>query len=77
MAIGNKELVQECFPQTLAHGNSKNEMTEKEKKIRRDAWAWKEVKRAGNNEVPKAQTIAQADLPPGSLRPETVDEFPN
>ena len=29
------------------------------------------------NEVPKASTIAQADLPPGSLRPKTVDEFPN
>ena len=27
------------------------------------------------NEVPKAQTIAQAYLPLGSLRPETVDEF--
>ena len=29
------------------------------------------------NEVPKASTIAQAYLLPGSLRPETVDEFPN
>ena len=29
------------------------------------------------NEVPKALIIAQAYLPPGSLRPETVDEFSN
>ena len=28
-------------------------------------------------EVPKAETIAQAYLHPGSLRPETVDELPN
>ena len=29
------------------------------------------------NEVPTASTIAQAYLPQGSLRPKTVDEFPN
>ena len=40
-------------------------------------WAWKEVKLERKNEVPKALTIVHAYLPPGSLRPETVVEFPN
>ena len=40
------------FSQTLAHGNSKNEIRQiREKKIRRDAWAWKEVKRARKYEA--------------------------
>ena len=42
------------FFKTLAHGNSKNEIRQKEKKIRRDAWAWKEIKRTRKNEVTKA-----------------------
>ena len=65
------------FPNTCAWEQQERNKTEKEKKIRRDACAWKEVKRARKNAVPKAKTIAQAYLPPGSLRPQTVDEFPN
>ena len=26
MAVGNEELMHQCFPQTLTHGNSKNEI---------------------------------------------------
>ena len=63
------------FSRTLADGSSKNEIRQKMKI--RDAWAWKEVKRARKNEVPKAEIIAQAYLPHGSKRPEYVDEFPN
>ena len=54
MAIGNKELMQEYFPQTLAHGNSKNEIRRKKqiKKGRREAEVLKEEAR--KRDVPTA-----------------------
>ena len=40
MAVGNGELMQECFP---PHAWERN-MTKKQKKVRRKTWVWKEVK---------------------------------
>ena len=57
------------FSQTLAHGNIKNEMTEREEKNR--CVSMERSKEGTKNYVPKAYR------PPETLRPETVDEFPN
>ena len=47
----------EVFSQTLAHGNRKNEIRQRQtKNSRREAWVWKEVKRALKKEVPMAYT---------------------
>ena len=45
MAIGNGELMHECFPKNSRIGTAKNEIRQRNKKqVKRDAW--KEVKRA-------------------------------
>ena len=51
--LGTHERV---FSQTLAHGNSKAEIRQwdRRKSIRRDTWVWKKVKRARKKEVPTA-----------------------
>ena len=36
MAIGNEELMHEVFSQTLAHGNSKNEIRQRKRKREED-----------------------------------------
>ena len=62
------------FPNTCAREQQERNKTEKDKKR---CVSMERSKAGTKNEVPKAKTIAQAYLPPGSLRPETVDEFPN
>ena len=55
MAIGNGELVQECFFQTLSHGDSKNEIRQRQTKtVRRDALSVEKSKTGIKKEVPTA-----------------------
>ena len=42
-----------------------------------DAGSMERSNAGTKNEVAMAKTMVQAYLPPGSLRPETVDEFPD
>ena len=76
MATGNGELMHECFPKHLRMGSSKNEIRQR-KEVKKRCVSMERSKAGTKNEVLKPQIIAQAYLPPGWLRPETVDEFPN
>ena len=75
MAMRNGEHMQECFHNTRSWEQQEWNKTEKEEDKKRCVIM--ESKTGTKNEVPKAETIAQSYLPSGSLRPETVDEFPN
>ena len=42
MALGNEELMHECFPKE----QERNKIKKQTKTVRREAWVWKEVQRA-------------------------------
>ena len=49
MAIGNGELMHECFPKHLSMGTARMIKIKKQtKEVRREAWVWKKAKRARN-----------------------------
>ena len=59
------------FLQTLSHGNRKNEIRQRKRNIRRDAWAWKEVKRARKmkSKRPRALDYSSSLSSPGVSTP--------
>ena len=57
-ATGHGELMHECFPNTHAWEQQERNKTKRQLKIvRREAWVWKEAKRAQTIEVPTAYHI--------------------
>ena len=69
----------ECFPKHLRMGTArmKYDREREEDKKRCVSMERSIYKACTKNEVPKAKTTAQAYLPPGSLFPKTVYEYPN
>ena len=53
MAIGNGELMHECFPKHLRMGTAKNEIRQREEDKKR-CLSMEKSKRGTKNEVPKA-----------------------
>ena len=76
MTIGNEELMQECFPKHLRTGTARMKQDREREEDKRCVSM--ERSKAGTKKMKSQRpNIAQAYRPPGSLRPETVDEFLN
>ena len=71
VAIGKVELLHQCFPKTLSHGNIMKEINKTEKKS--DQYG----KKQGEQENRSHNGRWGPTVSPGSLLSEAVDEFPS
>ena len=79
MAIGNRELMYECFPKHWPMGTARMKENDTDEDGKKRGVSMEKVKRARKmkSQRPKALNYSSGLSSPGSLRFETVDEFPN
>ena len=77
MARLNVELMNECFPHTLSHGNSKHEIRQRNTRrsqAEKSKHTRKEAKLARKKDVSKAYQVLVHTVPTESILHEAVDE---
>ena len=77
MAIGNVELMHECFPKVVSENSSKNEVRQRHRGRRQEENSKYREKYSGHERNLYGLAIARASRPLGSLPTEAVSKLPN